>query len=244
MPPSTTGSSPASPASTGTQTGSTRLNLVDTKGKQSQSDLPPASLVAMNGPGAFLLAQADTGKVKPDAKADNKSTATTAAKPDVKTDVKPASKAEPKPADKHAAEASSSDEAAPEAPPAAPPVHANLSFNLESSSGTTGNKGAKYEKAHVLSMIEKALDAKNVPTKNYTTVLSNDGDTEVSDNWKVTITPISGRAAVPVTPEIVKAALAAVQAEVAQQPYFPGVDKMGSGCGQGRPVLGMRRTQC
>jgi SecD/SecF fusion protein len=236
-PPATTGSAPAAPAPTGTKP-------VDTKDKKSQSELPPASLVAMDGPGAFLLAQADKGKAKPEIKADAKaepkpdakpaaarSDAKIDAKPEVKGDSKPPVKPETKPADKHdakpAAGDSSDDETASEAPPTAPAVHANLSFTVASSSGSEGTQGARYEKEQVRTMIKKALEAKNVPEKNYTTDLSNDDDTAVSDNWKVTITPVIG-AKVPINPEVVSAALAAVQTEVGKQPYFPGVDNMGS----------------
>ena len=212
------------------------------------SDLPPTSLVAMAGPEAFLLAQADTGKAKPDAKAelkaDAKAPANTEAKPDAKsestkpeakTDAKSTAKSETKPpekksADKHEAQPdaadSTSDESASETPPA-PSVQATLSFTVASPAGGESTLGARYEKEQLRSMIQQALDAKNVPAKNYTTDLSNVDGTDVSDKWTVTITPVTG-AKVAITPELVKEVLASVQAGVAKQPYFPGVDNMGS----------------
>ena len=240
-PPAATGNAPSAPAPTGT--GPTGTGPGEPKGKQSQSDLPPASLVAMAGPEAFLLAQADSGKVKPEVKADAKAPAKTEVgaaakpepKPEAKSDTKPAAKAETKPpeknpADKHEAQSASadstSDESGPEAP-LAPSVQANLSFTVAAPAGGQSTQPARYEKDQVRSMIQQAMEAKNVPVKTYTIDLSNDDDAAVSDKWKVTITPVIG-AKVAITPELVKEALTTVQAEVAKQPYFPGVDNMGS----------------
>jgi SecD/SecF fusion protein len=238
-PPATTGTAPSAPAPTGTKPD-------ESKGKQSQSELPPASLVATDGPSAFLLAQADSGKVKPEVKAAAKSPATTEVKPEAKpepkpeakTEAKPAAKSEPKPAetksteskatDKHEAQpAPESASEEPETPPAAPPVFASLSFTVPSPEGGDKTQGARYEKDQVKSMIQKAMEAKKVPKEAYSLDLSNDDDATVSDQWKVAVTPAAGAKAA-ITPEIVKEALAAVQSDVSKQPYFPGVDNMGS----------------
>ena len=55
----------------------------------------------------------------------------------------------------------------------------------------------------------------------------NPAKAEASDEWTVTLTP-AGTAKAALTPETAKAVLKDVQAEVAKQPYFPGVDNMGS----------------
>ncbi len=199
-----------------------------------QSDLPPASLVAMTGPDAFLLAQADSGKTTPEVKTDAKAPAKTDVKPAANSESKPPEKKLPekKQADKQEAPAAAaepaSDESTPETPPAAPPVVASLSFTVPSSSGSGTTQGARYEKEQLRSMIQQAMEAHNIPSTAYAPIeLTNDDNAAVSDKWKVTITPVAG-AKVAITPEIVKSVLATVQAEVAKDPYFPGVDNMGS----------------
>jgi SecD/SecF fusion protein len=248
-PPAPTGAAPTRPAPTGTK-------ATEPKGKQSQTDLPPASFVAMAGREAFLLAQADTGKAKPEpksaevkpaaksdtsasAKTDAKSEvkpepkadAKTAPKADTKSDAKPAANSGSKSAEKHEAQpAPAEDESEPTTPPVAPPLQANLSFTVASPVGGEKTQGARYEKEQVGSLIEKAMEAKKFTKgKDYALDLSNDNGatSTVSDQWKVTISPIAG-AKVAVTPALVKEVLAAVQSEVAKQPYFPGVDNMGS----------------
>ena len=231
-----TAPSPASPASSGTKAAAPKGSASAregfhrwSSGFSRQSDLPPASLVAMAGPDAFLLAQADTGKLKPEARADAKAPAKSDVKPAATPESKPLESKPPekKPADKEktpppAAE-SSPDESEPETPAAAPAVQATLLFSVAS---LTDSK-ARYEKGQLSAMIQQALEAKNIPAKTYTLDLTNDDDAAVSDKWTVTIAPVIG-SKVAITPELVKPALAAVQAEVAKQPYFPGVDNMGS----------------
>jgi SecD/SecF fusion protein len=243
-PPAATGTAPPLPSPSGNKP-------ADSKGKQSRSDLPPASFVAMAGPEAFLLAQADTGKAKPEAKpAEVKSPAKTdttsatksdakapakvevkSASPEPKTDAKPAAKSETKPAEKReapsAAAESTSDKSEPVTPPAGPSVQANLSFTVPSSLSGDKAQGARFEKEQVRSMIDKAMEAKNIPTKAFTLDVSNDDGLTVSDQWKVTFSPVAG-AKVAITPELVREVLASIQSEVAKQPYFPGVDNMGS----------------
>ena len=76
-------------------------------------------------------------------------------------------------------------------------------------------------------MIQQALEANKVPPKSIHVDLANDTGTDVSDQWKVTFTPMPGSKAA-LTPDVVNAVLKSLKSDVSKQPYFPGVDNMGS----------------
>jgi SecD/SecF fusion protein len=212
----------------------------------SSSELPPASLVAMAGAEAFLLAQAEspktTANAKPPAaavgtgsKPEAKFPAATAAKsetnPETKPADKPAAKAVPKPEDKSAAKASPPSVKSAAPPPAkseaAEAIQAVLSFKVGEKTGAEANQGARYEREQLLSIIDEALEANKISPKSVVVELSNEKDAAVSEKWNATFTPVAGKNA-RLTQAIVADVLNRVQSEVAKQPYFPGVDKMGT----------------
>jgi len=206
--------------------------------KQSQSDLPPPNMVAMVGPEAVLLAQADTPQkkadVNPQAKTDATSAAKLDAKPQAKPEVKPkaAPETKPQPVPEAKPEAKPVSETPPSEPVATHPVHATLSFEVnvtkvQGANTVEQSQKAKYAKDKVNSLIEQALEARGIPAKSVQLDLKNSADAEAADQWEVTLQPV-GAAKIALTPDKVKAVLDDVKSAVAKQAYFPGVDSMGS----------------
>ncbi len=74
-------------------------------------------------------------------------------------------------------------------------------------------------------MIRDALKANQIPPESVDVMLANDDDAAASNHWKVTFKPAKE---VKLTRELVEKVLNNVKAEVEKQPYFPGLDKLGS----------------
>jgi SecD/SecF fusion protein len=219
----------------------------------------------MNGPEAFLIAQAEAPKptgaaktydtaAKPETTGGGKADAGPMAKTPAAAENEPADKSEPKPAEKSnenpqpkpsGSAVPAKREPKPADEPSAPPstasvtgattaseapearsIEASLSFDV----GQGGGEGAqkpRFEKEQLRSMIQHALEADGFPPKSILVEATNEGKSDVSDHWKATFTPIVG-AKVTLTPAAVDRVLKSVTDDVSKQPYFPGVDKMGS----------------
>jgi SecD/SecF fusion protein len=233
-PPASTGSAPSAPAPKGKTLGWTSGSVPQASdGPGASSDLPPASLVAMAGPEAVLIAQAEKSKAdakttgQPDVKTEAKAPAASSGTANVAPVAKPAPKLDAKRESKpEATPAPSSAEAAPA--PSAQPIQATLVFDIATDQNAT-EKGqrARYDKDQVLAMIQRALEDNKVPAKWVHVDLSNPFDAVVTDRWTAKFLPITG-AKITLTPALVQDVLKNVQAQVAKQPYFPGVDNMGS----------------
>ncbi len=113
---------PAAPAPTGAKPAEPKAS---TSARETlPTDLPPASLVAMTGPEAVLLAQADSARAKPEAKSSAAAIAADSGKTEIKPEAKnsassAAEPAQPKPEAKPAAQPLPADSGKTESEPAA-----------------------------------------------------------------------------------------------------------------------------
>lgn len=182
--------------------------------KQSRTDLPPDSLVAMAGPEAVLLAQAE----KPDSK-----------KPEVKTDAKPEPKTEAKPVPKPQAKT----DAKPE-PKASEVYQAELKFHATITKTVDGKtepeaQEVRFDARTLEEKVKAALEANQIPAHQVRVEVSNPKATDRTsalDNWTLRLESLPGGTA-ELTPAKVNAVLATLGKEIRNEAYFPGVDKIG-----------------
>ncbi len=221
----------------------------ESKPKQSRLDLPPLSLVAMAGREAVLLAQAELPAVKADAKPEVKADVKPQAKPDAKADAKPEAKADTKAEAKPEAKAETKVSSGEAAGSCHQGRFRSGRFNLAASvpgdadalvdRGKTGERpgrnmvtqqvaqSVRYDEDRLRKLVEQALEENKIPAKLVVIQLNAVAGVKKSDRWELKLAP-STEVKIPLTAEKFKKVLKTLESDMAQLPFFPIEDNIGS----------------
>ncbi len=226
----------------------------DAKSKQSRSDLPPPSLVAMTGDDALLLALAESpaGKATADPKSETKPQPK--AEAESKAESKPGEKAETKPPPKAAAQPKTEAKAENQPPPKVSTVNTPLpTAKVDSPAADSGprqtfeatltlssrvtklkdnesqqkDEPVRYDEDRLKNVIEQVLEANRIPVEQVKIDLTAPDGSKKSDRWVLKLAP-SMEGKNPLTPAKFQTVLSALEAKVRTLPYFPIEDKIGS----------------
>ena len=226
----------------------------DAKSKQSRSDLPPPSLVAMTGDDAVLLALAESpaGKATADPKSETKPQPK--AEAESKAESKPGEKAETKPQPKAAAQPKAEAKAENQPPPKVSTVNTPLpTAKVDSPAADSGprqtfeatltlssrvtklkdnesqqkDEPVRYDEDRLKNVIEQVLEANRIPVEQVKIDLTAPDGSKKSDRWVLKLAP-SMEGKNPLTPAKFQTVLSALEAKVRTLPYFPIEDKIGS----------------
>jgi SecD/SecF fusion protein len=204
----------------------------DAKSKQSRSDLPPPSLVAMTGDDAVLLALAESPAVK--ATADPKSE--TKPQPKAAAQPKTEAKAENQPPPKVSTVNTPLPAAKVDSPAADSGPRQTFEATLTLSSRVTKLKDnesqqkdepVRYDEDRLKNVIEQVLEANRIPVEQVKIDLTALDGSKKSDRWVLKLAP-SMEGKNPLTPAKFQTVLSALEAKVRTLPYFPIEDKIGS----------------